>query len=98
MPQKPKMPPKITIENSTQNPFMPIEVPSIFGPITLPSSCWRTNTKITNHRHIFGSTSSISSAEGIAPINGPKNGMMFVTPTMTEISSAYGIFSITQPM
>ena len=50
-----------------------------------------------NHRHILGSTSKMSSADGIAPINGPKNGMTFVTPTMTDMSSAYGIFSITQP-
>ena len=86
------------MENSTQKPFMPMEVPSIFGPMTLPSSCWRTNTKMINHRHIFGSTSRTSSADGTAPINGPKNGMIFVTPTMTEISSAYGILSIAQPI
>ena len=27
---------------------------------------------------------------GIAPINGPKNGMIFVTPTITAIRCGYG--------
>ena len=30
---------------------------------------------------------SVEIVEGIAPMNGPKNGIIFVTPTMTAISS-----------
>ena len=30
-------------------------------------------------------------ADGIAPINGPKNGMTFVTPIMIDTSSAWGV-------
>ena len=53
---------------------------------------------ITNIRHFSGSTSRISNALGTAPINGPKNGITFVTPTMTLTSSAYGMFSSAQPI
>ena len=35
---------------------------------------------------------------GIPPINGPKNGIMFVTPTIVLISSEYGILVHTQKM
>ena len=33
----------------------------------------------------------------MAPINGPKNGMMFVTPTTTLMSIAYGMRSAVIP-
>ena len=36
-------------------------------------------------------------ALGIAPINGPKNGIMFVTPIMTEISSAKDDSMVSSP-
>ncbi len=75
------------MENMTQ-PLMPMELPSTFGPMMLPSTCWSTMMKITNIRHLNGSTSSTSSALGTAPMIGPKNGMTFVTPTMTLISRA----------
>ncbi len=33
-------------------------------------------------------------ADGIAPINGPKNGITFVIPIITEIKTIYGILKI----
>ena len=39
----------------------------------------------------------MSSPLGMAPINGPKNGMMFVTPTTTLMSIAYGMRSAVIP-
>ena len=76
------------IENMTQKPLMPIELPRIFGPMMLPSICWRMMMKITKIRHLRGSTSRMIKALGIAPISGPKKGMMFVTPMITLTSSA----------
>ena len=35
---------------------------------------------------------------GIPPMNGPKKGIMFVTPTTTLISSGYGILRRLNPM
>ena len=40
----------------------------------------------------MGSTKRIRNALGTAPINGPKNGITLVTPTITLIRSTYGIF------
>ncbi len=42
----------------------------------------------------MGLTVRIRSALGIAPMNGPKNGIMFVTPIMTLTSIVYGILKI----
>ena len=36
------------------------------------------------------------SAVGTAPMNGPKTGMMFVTPTTTLTSTTYGMRMIAQ--
>ena len=88
MPQKPNSPAPKMMENMTQKPLMPIELPRIFGPMMLPSICWRITMKITKIRHLSGSTSRMMKALGIAPISGPKNGMTFVTPMITLTSSA----------
>ena len=40
----------------------------------------------------------IKIALGIAPIYGPKNGITFVTPTITLTSNVYGIFNILSPI
>ncbi len=98
MPQKPNSPAPRMMENMTQKPLMPMELPSIFGPMTLPSSCCSTMMKMMNTRHLNGSTSRMISALGTAPMNGPKKGITFVTPTITLTSSAYGMFSSAQPM
>ena len=41
-----------------------------------------------------GSAISTSTAEGMAPINGPNTGMMFVMPMIIEIIITYGILNI----
>ena len=48
--------------------------PRIFGPMTLPSSCWRARTKMTKYSACRGDTSRIRKALGTAPRNGPKKG------------------------
>ena len=49
---------------------------------------------IPNFSAAIGSTMSKMIMEGIAPIKGPKNGMMFVTPTTTLMSIVIGISNI----
>lgn len=41
--------------------------------------------------------SKISSADGTRPMIGPKNGMIFVTPTIAAISTGYGSLRISIP-
>ena len=89
IPTKPIRPPPTRMENSTQKLAIPVVSPRILGPITFPSSCCRASMKIRKYIHCIGFTISISSADGIAPINGPKNGMIFVIPTIQLISSGY---------
>lgn len=43
------------------------------------------------YRHFIGLIIRTISADGIAPIKGPKNGIILVMPTKTLISKAYGI-------
>ncbi len=43
-----------------------------------------------------GSSSKSISADGIAPIKGPKNGITFVTPTITAIIGANEILNISR--
>ena len=90
MPTKPKRPPNSRMENSTQKEASPVESPRILGPRMLPSNCWSTKMKMTKYRHFRGLTSRISSAQGMAPMKGPKNGMMLVTPMITANSIGYG--------
>ena len=47
--------------------------------------------KNTKYRAWIGSIIKINKRQGIAPKNGPKNGIIFVTPTMTLTSSAWGV-------
>ena len=48
--------------------------------------------KMIKYNPLIGSANTIRTALGIAPINGPKNGIIFVTPTITLTSNVYGIF------
>ena len=50
--------------------------------------------KIRKYTPFIGSTKRIKIVLGIAPIKGPKNGIIFVTPTIVLISTGYGIFII----
>ena len=47
-----------------------------------------------NINAFVGDTNSIIIPDGIAPINGPKNGIIFVTPIITDINKVYGILNI----
>ena len=62
----------------------PVVLPRIFGPMTLPSSCWRARTNMTKYSACRGETSKIKKVLGMAPRKGPKKGMMLVTPTKTD--------------
>ena len=50
-----------------------------------------TSTITKNQIAWIGETNRIIIADGMAPINGPKNGIIFVIPIMTEINKTYGI-------
>ena len=52
--------------------------------------------KIINTIHIFGDSTRTNTADGMAPIKGPKNGIILVIPIITLISTAYGMFTILQ--
>jgi len=92
MPGTPMRPLKMVMEKIIQNPERPVESPRILGPRKLPSNCCKIQMKMIKYRHCIGLTIKISNAQGTAPIKGPKNGIMLVTPTMTLISIGYGIF------
>ena len=89
MPINPNSPPPTRTAKRTQKLASPVLSPRIFGPRILPSNCCNARMNTRNHMHCSGSTISKSNAEGIAPINGPKNGMILVIPTMQLISSVY---------
>ena len=93
IPTKPIKPPNSKMENSTQKLDSPVESPKIFGPKKFPSTCCSTRIKIKKYTHLIGLAVSIIRAQGIAPMNGPKKGIMLVTPTITLISMVYGILS-----
>ena len=76
--------------NNTQKLDSPTWLPMIFGLRMLPSICWMTNTITRNHTASHGSIKNRMNALGMAPMNGPKNGMMLATPHSTAISGAYG--------
>ena len=98
MPQKPNSPLPRIMENMTQKPVMPVELPRILGPIRLPSTCCRMMMNTMKIRHLVGLTIRMISALGTAPMSGPKKGMMFVTPMMTLTSRVYGICRMEQTM
>ena len=64
-----------------------MESPNILGPITFPSNCCIRNINIKNIKAFVGDSNNINIKHGTAPINGPKNGITFVTPIITEIST-----------
>ena len=85
IPMNPNKFPKKNSDTSTQKPGSPVESPSILGPRILPSNCCKITMKIRSIMAFLGSINSISAVDGIAPIIGPKNGIILVTPTRTLI-------------
>ena len=65
-----------------------MELPSILGPIKFPSICCIINIININHIALIGETNNIIITEGMAPINGPKKGIIFVTPIITDTNNA----------
>ena len=80
MPGTPMRPLKMVMEKIIQNPERPVESPRILGPRKLPSNCCKIRTKMPTAIARGGSMSSVIRMAGIAPINGPKYGIIFVTP------------------
>ena len=87
MPAKPNRPPNNRMENSTQKEARPVDSPRILGPRILPSNCWSTKMNAMKYRHWMGLARKMSMAQGIAPIKGPKNGMILVTPMIVATSA-----------
>ena len=86
------------MEKITQKLDKPVLFPRIFGPKKLPSNCCRIKTNIAKYNACFGFTIKIRTILGIAPRYGPKNGIIFVIPTITLIRSGYGNCNNVIPM
>ena len=86
----PNMLPPTVIAKMIHSGFMPVDSPRIFGPRISPSNCCRQSTMMAKTRALTGCTNSRIRMPGTAPINGPKYGIMFVTPTITLINRVYG--------
>ena len=95
IPVNPNIPLNKRIANSTQKLEIPIEPPTIFGPIIFPSTCCRMIIITTKTIHLIGSSIKIRNPAGIAPIKGPKKGIILVTPIKTAIKSGNGNCKIT---
>ena len=68
----------------------PVLSPKIFGPRIFPSNCCKIITKIKKASPCLGDTDKdITKMLGIAPINGPKYGIIFVRPTNILTITAY---------
>ena len=93
IPTNPNTLPATNNANNIQNADIPIESPNIFGPIILPSICCIISIISKNHNALIGDTNIIITNEGIAPKNGPKNGIILVIPIITDISIVYGILN-----
>ena len=98
IPMIPNISPPMMIAAITQRAGRPVLSPRIFGPMTLPSSCWSANTKIANQKACQKSTMRRMSTQGTAPMKGPKNGIMFVTPTIKLIKREYSKPKMLVPM
>ena len=98
MPTKPNISPNTTIENSTQNPEIPVLLPTILGVKILPSTCCKIIIKIVKYNALIGLVSIINITPGAHPINGPKKGIILVTATIKLIRSAYGILNTVIPI
>ena len=88
IPAKPITPPNSRMANMTQKLDSPVALPRIFGPRIRPSNCCNTNTMTTKITALSGLIKSRMIVLGMAPMNGPKYGIMFVIPTITLISTA----------
>ena len=98
IPAIPNIPPKNIIANNTQNVFNPVALPMHFGPIICPSICCSTIINIKKYIDFIDDSLRTIMKLGIAPMNGPAKGIIFVIATMTDIRTVYGILSILNDM
>ena len=91
IPAIPNSPPNNVMAKMTQKLESPVELPKIFGPMILPSTCCNKNTNTRKYSACTGSINNINIKEGTAPRNGPKNGTILVTPTITLIKTLNGV-------
>ena len=91
MPAIPNRPPNKVIAKITQKLESPVELPRIFGPMMLPSTCCNKNTNIRKYKACIGSINKMSNKDGMAPRKGPKNGIILVTPIITLINTLNGV-------
>ena len=82
IPMKPNKPPPTSTANNTQKLASPVLLPCILGISMFPSNCCNMIMNITKYMHCLVSTIRSSNADGIAPMNGPKNGIILVIPIM----------------
>ncbi len=58
-----------------------------------PSICCIINIINNNQKAFIGDTNITISVDGIAPNKGPKKGIIFVIPIITDINNVYGILT-----
>ena len=90
MPSTPAMLPPTVMATMIQRGRRPTDCPRIFGPRQRPSNCCKPKIMMMKITALKGLTISIMIAPGTAPIKGPKQGIMFVIPTIRLISRVYG--------
>ena len=78
---------KNKMENKIQKLLSPMESPKIFGPRIFPSTCIKMTIKTKNSAPLIGLAINTRIALGIIPMYCPKNGITFVTPMITLIST-----------
>ena len=71
-----------------------MESPNIFGPSTMPSNCCRARIKSPTQRAFPGEIKRVIKIEGIAPIKGPKYGIILVRPIIKLMIIVYGALMI----
>ena len=89
MPTTPHVAPPTVMAKIIQIGESPVESPRIFGPRMVPSNYCSRKIRIRKIKACFGEMINKMISPGIAPINGPKYGIILVMPTMILISSAY---------
>ena len=85
MPNTPNSPPPTMTEKIIMMLGKPSCSPIIFGPKKFPSNCCKTIIKMPNHNACQGLLNSKMKMDGTAPMIGPKNGIIFVSPIINAI-------------
>ena len=68
--------------------------PITFGPIKFPSNCWSIKINIPTENALIGLYTNVITIGGIAPINGPKYGIIFVMNIIKDKNKELLIFTI----